>query len=111
MCGSVRSEPELRPVLGGVSASWYLGSDVLSDQTLSDGVDGLTVTQDVSSALRVVHQRFDAADQRRVDLRLRVLVVHRLQKVQDARETIQVDEPGHKPGKEQQIDDFQRKET
>lgn len=63
----------------------YLGSDVLSHQTLSDDVDALTVTQDMSPALRVVHQRFDTADQRRVNLRLCALVVHRLQKIQDAR--------------------------
>lgn len=113
--GNASIKSSNRPVkvedLGGVSASWYLGSDVLGDQTLSDGVDGLAVTQDVSSALRVVHQRFDAADQRRVDLGLRALVVHRLQEVQDAGETVQVDEPGHKPGKEQQIGGFQEKEA
>lgn len=54
----------------------YLGFDVFSDQTLSDDVDALTVTQDVGSALGVVHQRFNAADQRRVNLRLGALVIH-----------------------------------
>lgn len=80
----------------------YLGFDVFSGQTLSDDVDALTVTQDVGSALGVVHQRFDAADQRRVNLRLRALVVHRLQKIQDARQAVQVDESCDKPTNTQQ---------
>lgn len=54
----------------------YLGFNVLCAQTLSDDVDALTVTQDMGPALRVVHQRFDAADQRGVKLRLCADVVH-----------------------------------
>lgn len=44
-------------------AAMYLGFDVLSGQTLCDDVDALAVSQDMSSALRVVHQSFDAANQ------------------------------------------------
>lgn len=54
----------------------YLGFDVFGGQTLSNDVDALAVAQDVGSALGVVHQRFNAADQRRVNLRLGALVVH-----------------------------------
>lgn len=73
----------------------HLGFDVFGCETLSDYVDALGVSQDVSSALRAVHQGLQAADQRRVDLRLGRLVVHRLQEVQDAGEAVQLDEPGH----------------
>lgn len=41
----------------------YLGFDIFRAQTLSDDVDALRVAQDVRSAQRVVHQRFDAANQ------------------------------------------------
>lgn len=83
----------------------YLGFDVFSGQTLSNDVDALTVTQDVGSAMRVVHQRFDAADQWRVNLRLGAVVVHRLQKIQDARQAVQVDESCDKPANTQQTDE------
>lgn len=46
----------------------HLGLDVLRGQALSNDVDALGVREDVGAALRVVHQSFDAADQRRVDL-------------------------------------------
>lgn len=59
----------------------HLGLDVLRGQALSDDVDALWVREDVGAALRVVHQSFDAADQRRVDLRLCGLIVHALQEV------------------------------
>lgn len=75
----------------------HLGLDVLSGQALGDDVDALRVRQHMGTALRVVHQCLDAADERGVDLRLRRLVVHRLQEVQDARQTVQIDEPRHKP--------------
>lgn len=75
----------------------YLGLDVLCGQALSDNVDALGMRQDVGTALRVVHQRFDAADQRRVDLRLCCLVVHALQEVQDACQAIKVDKASHEP--------------
>lgn len=54
----------------------YLGFDVFSDKALCDDINALTVAQDMSSSLRVVHQGFDAADQRGVDLRLCGLIVH-----------------------------------
>lgn len=73
----------------------HLGFDVFSCETLCDDVDALGVSQDVSSALRAVHQSLEAANQRRVDLRLRRLIVHRLKEVQDAGETVQLNEPGH----------------
>lgn len=44
-------------------AAAHLGFDVFSDETLCDNINALAVTQDMSSALRVVHQSFDAADQ------------------------------------------------
>lgn len=75
----------------------HLGFNVLRGQALSDDVDALWVREDVGSALRVVHQSFDAADQGRVDLRFRGLVVHGLQEVQDARQAIQVNETSHEP--------------
>lgn len=75
----------------------HLGLDVLRGQALSDDVDALGVREDVGAALRVVHQSFDAADQRRVDLRFCGLVVHALQEVQDARQAVQVDKTGHEP--------------
>lgn len=80
----------------------HLGLDVLCGQALGDDVDALRVREDVGAALRVVHQGFDAADQRRVDLRFRGLVVHALQEVQDARQAIQVDETSHKPVKREE---------
>lgn len=78
-------------------AAAHLGFDVFSDKTLCDDINALTVTQDMSSALRVVHQSFDAADQWGVDLRLGGLVVHRLEEVQDTRQTVQIDESCHEP--------------
>lgn len=75
----------------------HLGFDVLRGQALSDDVDALWMRQDVGTALRVVHQSFDAADQGCVDLRFCGLVVHGLQEVQDARQAIQVDETSHEP--------------
>lgn len=41
----------------------YLGFDVFGGEALCDDVDALTVTQDMSSALGVVHQSFNAANQ------------------------------------------------
>jgi len=40
----------------------HFGLDVLRPQALRDGVDALRVGEDVGAALRVVHQRLDAAD-------------------------------------------------
>lgn len=48
----------------------HLGLDVVLAQALGDGVDALWVGQDVRSALRVVHQCFDAADDGSVDAAL-----------------------------------------
>ena len=75
-----------------------LGFDVLRGETLCDDINALAVTQHMSSALRAVHQSFDAADQRGVDLRVGRLVVHRLEEIQDARQAVQVDESSHKAG-------------
>lgn len=75
----------------------HLGLDVLCGQALSDNVDALGMREDMGAALRVVHQRFDAADERRVDLRLCCLVVHALQEVQDARQAVKVDKASHEP--------------
>lgn len=77
----------------------HLCLDVFCRQALSYDVDALGVREDMGAALRVVHQSFDAANQRRVDLRLRGLVVHALQEVQDTCEAIQVNEACHKPKK------------
>ncbi len=51
----------------------------------------------MGTSLRVVHQGFNAADQRGVDLRFGGLIVHRFQEVQDARQSIEVYEACHKP--------------
>lgn len=75
----------------------HLGLDVVLAQALGDGVDALRVGQDVRSALRVVHQRLDAADDGGVDAALRRLEVHALQEVQQTREAVQLDEARHKP--------------
>lgn len=99
------AEPLPGPNAAAAAAS-HLGLDVLCRQALRDDVDALRVFQDVTSALRVVHQSFQAADHRRVDLGLGRLVVHGLEEVQDARQAVQVQEPGHKPaGRMQQVDD------
>lgn len=76
----------------------HLSLNVFRGQALGDDVDALGVREDVGTPLRVVHQSLDAADQRRVDLRFCGVVVHALQEVQDARQAIQVDKTGHKPG-------------
>lgn len=76
----------------------YLGFDVFSDKTLCDDINALTVTQDMSSALRVVHQSFNAANQWGVDFRLCGLIVHWLEEIQDTRQAIQINESCHKPG-------------
>lgn len=81
----------------------HLGLDVLCGQALGYDVDALRVREDVGAALRVVHQGFDAADQRRVDLRFCGLVVHALQEVQDARQAIQVDKTGHEPERKNRL--------
>lgn len=82
----------------------YLGFDVFSDKTLCDDINTLTVTQDVSSALRVVHKSFDAANQWGVDLGLGGLIVHWLEEIQDTRQAIQLNESCHKPeGDQSQI--------
>lgn len=62
---------------------------------MSDDVDALGVGEHVRAPLRVIHQSFDAADQRGVDLRLRGLEVHRFQEVQDARQPIEIYEACH----------------
>lgn len=49
--------------------------------------------------LRVVHEGFDAANERRVDLRLGRLIVHGAQEVEDAGQPIEVYEACHKPAK------------
>ena len=46
----------------------HLSLNVFCGQALSDDVDALGVRQDVGTALRVVHQSFDATNQRCVDL-------------------------------------------
>lgn len=86
--------------LWAVTLVTYLGSDVVSDETLCDGVNTLTVTQDVSSALRVVQQRFNTANQGGVDPRLGSLVVHGSEKAQKTRQPVQVNELSHKSGED-----------
>lgn len=54
---------EAHPVPDSTAGLMHLGFDVFSGQTLCDDVDALAVSQDVSSALRVVHQSFDATNQ------------------------------------------------
>ena len=81
----------------------YLGLDVLCGEALGDDVDALGVRQDVGPPLGVVHQGLDAANQGGVDLGLGGLVVHALQEVQDAGQTVQVNEPCHKPGRGEQV--------
>lgn len=53
--------------------------------------------QDVSAALRVVHQGLDATDDGGVDTTLRGLVVHAAQEVEEASEAIQLNEACNKP--------------
>lgn len=79
----------------------HFGLDVLSCQALGNDVDALCVGEHVGAALGVIHQGLDAANQGRVDLGLSGLIVHALQEVQDAGQTVQVDEPRHKPLKEE----------
>lgn len=74
----------------------YLGFDVFSGETLCNDINALAVAQDMSSALRIVHQGFDAADQRGVDLRLCGLIVHQLEEVQYTRQAVQLNESCHK---------------
>lgn len=75
----------------------HFGLDVLRAQTLWDGVDALRMGQDMSTALGVVHQSFDATDDRRVHATLGRLVVHASQEVQEAGEPIKLDEASYKP--------------
>lgn len=71
--------------------------DVLRPKALWDGVDALWMGQDVSAALRVVHQGLDTADNRGVDAALRRLVVHAAQEVEEAGEAIQLNKACDKP--------------
>ncbi len=75
----------------------HFGLDVFSGQALSDDVDAFWMCEHMGTSLRVVHQGFNAADQRGVDLRFGGLIVHRFQEVQDARQSIEVYEACHKP--------------
>lgn len=75
----------------------HLGLDVLGGQALGNDVNALGVRKHMSSALRVVHQCFDAADEGCVNLGLRGLIVHTLQEVQDAGKTVQVYKTSDKP--------------
>lgn len=75
----------------------HFGLDILCPQALWDGVDALWVSQHVSTALRVVHQGLDTADDRRVDPALWRLVVHAAQEVEEAGEAIQFNEARNKP--------------
>lgn len=75
----------------------HFGLDVLRPEALRDGVDALRVGEDVRSALRVVHQGLDAADDGGVDAALRRLVVHAAQEVEEAGEAVQLDEARDKP--------------
>lgn len=75
----------------------YFSLDVLCGQALSYDVDALRVREDVSAALWVVHQSFNAANQGRVDLGFCGIVVHALQEIQDTRQAIQIDETCYKP--------------
>lgn len=75
----------------------HLCLDVLGAQTLGDGVDALGVGQHMGTALRVVHQGFNAADDRCVDPTLRRLIVHAVQEVEEAGEAVQLDEACDKP--------------
>ena len=71
--------------------------NVFCGQALSNDVDAFRVSQDMGTALGVVHQSFDAANQRRVDLRFCGVVVHILQEVQDTRQAVQINKTSHKP--------------
>lgn len=82
----------------------HFGLDVLRPQALRDGVDALRVGQDVSAALRVVHQGLDAADDGGVDAALRRLVVHAAEEVEEAGEAIQFDEACDEPDWEKNTD-------
>lgn len=76
----------------------HLCLDVLGAQTLGDGVDALGVGQHMGTALRIVHQGLNAANDRCVDPTLRRLVVHAVQEVKEAGEAVQLDEARDKPG-------------
>lgn len=73
------------------------GLDVLRPQALWDGVDALWMSQHVRTALRVVHQGLDAADDGGVDAALWRLVVHAAQEVEEAGKAVQFDEACDKP--------------
>lgn len=75
----------------------HLCLNVFCGQALGDDVDALGVSEDVGAALRVVHQSFDAADERRVDLWFCGVIVHAFQEVQDTRQAIQINKSSHKP--------------
>lgn len=73
----------------------HLGLNVFSGETLSDDNDALTVAQNMSSALGIIHQSLDAADEGGVQLRFGGVVVHGLEEVEDAGEAVQLDEACH----------------
>lgn len=75
----------------------HFGLDVLRPQALWDGVDALRVGQDVSTALWIVHQGLDAADDGGVDAALGRLVVHAAQEVEEAGEAVQLNKACDKP--------------
>lgn len=67
--------------------------------------------QHVRAALRVVHQGFDTADDRRVDAAFWRLVVHTAQEVEEAGEAVQLNEACDKPGGEKKkadLDEYNR---
>lgn len=75
----------------------HFGLDVLCPQALGDDVDALRVGQDVRTALGVVHQGFNAADDGGVDAALWRLVVHAAHEVEEACEAVELDEACDKP--------------
>lgn len=77
----------------------HLCFNVLCAQTLSDHINTLRVSQDMGPALRVVHQCLYTANEGGMYPRLRGLVVHRLQEVENTGQAIQIDEPGYKPAR------------
>lgn len=75
----------------------HFGLDVVLAEALGDSVDAHGVGQYMGSALGVVHQGFDAADDGGMYAALWGFEVHAPQEVQKTRQAIQLYESRHKP--------------
>lgn len=75
----------------------HFGLDVVLAEALGDSVDALGVGQYMGTALGVVHQGFDAADNGCMYAALWGFIVHAPQEVQKTRQAIQLNEACHKP--------------